>query len=738
MHDHLHIRPYARLITMLGDQLIKDESTALMELIKNAYDADASWVKVTLRGFNKDLSARPGSSIIIEDDGTGMNRTILERDWLNPATPVKRQAQEAGTRTQRGRVLQGEKGIGRFAVFKLGRTVRLTTRRQGRDAAGRFVDAGEDRETTLTYDFAPYGDDFLQGPDHGRALFLDDLQVDEEQGVPGIFTGGPMVRGRDRQAVMGTHGTRITISSLRGAWGARRVESVRRSMADLQSPHGGPAGFRIYYYADDRWMNTDGDDDPHRALDDLIRQKAVVRVQDGRFHQDARTFTFTLDGRAAALPLDDPAIQGLDLYAQVSDVVGAGVCGDFTFDYAILDAVGSAGQPTRYRLDAQDRTLVRGHGVTLYRDGIRVMPYGTVGDDWLDLHGIRAGSRAAVADGALVVGQVGITRHGNPDLRDTTNREGLVDTEAFNVFRSLLRLLLAWLHAGPYGRYLARNAAQEASDGAQQATVHDLLRQAGGHAGRDRALQDILNRARQRHDRDLQAVRRQARRTEDLAAVGLSVETASHDMMMLMNRSVDRMHGILHGDDDPAAVRRALQDVSSQLDAIRTQMQDIQSLFPSAKGHPETITVADAIRQVESIYRRALDRYTISVTLDEGPVPLQAEATRGVLLQVFVNLFDNALWWLQHVDGERRIAIRVDGDRQQVVFADNGPGVDPANAPYIFDAFFSGRGTSGRGLGLYITRQLLDRFGYTIALMDDRARQPLPGAAFLIDFHHGS
>lgn len=738
MRDHLHIRPYARLITMLGDQLIKDESTALMELIKNAYDADASWVKVTLRGFGKDLRARPGASIIIEDDGTGMDRIILERDWLNPATPAKWQAQEAGTRTQRGRVLQGEKGIGRFAIFKLGRTVQLTTRRQGQDATGRFVDAGEGEETTLTYDFAPYGDDFLQGPNHDQALFLDDLQVDEEQGVPRVFTGDPMVRGRDRQAVMGTHGTRITISNLRSAWGARRVESVRRSMADLQSAHEDPTGFHIYYYADDRWMNTDEDDDPHRALDDLIRQKAVVRVQDGRFHQDTRTFTFTLNGKATTLPLSDPTMQGLDLYTQVSDMVDTGACGDFTFDCAILDTIGSAGQPTRYRLDAQDRALVRGHGITLYRDGIRVMPYGTVGDDWLNLHGIHAGSRAAIADGASVIGQVRITRHGNPDLRDTTNREGLVDTEAFITFRVLLQLLLVWLHTGPYNRYLARNAAQETSDEAQQASVHDLLRQASNHADQNLALQNILSQALERHDRDLQAAHRQARRAEDLAAVGLSVETASHDMMMLMNRSVDQMHGILHGDDDPATVHQTLQGISTQLDAIRTQMQDIQSLFPSAKGHPETITVVNAIRQVESIYRRALDRYAISVTLDEGPVPLQVEATRGVLLQVFVNLFDNALWWVRHVDGARRIAIRVDGERQQVVFADNGPGVPADNVPYIFDAFFSGRGTSGRGLGLYITRQLLDRFGYTITLMDDQTHQPLPGAAFLIDFHHSS
>ena len=85
----LKIRPYARLLTMLGDQLIKNEIIALVELIKNSYDADASWVKVSFIDFGEDFSIKPISKIVIEDDGCGMNAEILEKHWLNPATPDK-------------------------------------------------------------------------------------------------------------------------------------------------------------------------------------------------------------------------------------------------------------------------------------------------------------------------------------------------------------------------------------------------------------------------------------------------------------------------------------------------------------------------------------------------------------------------------------------------------------------------------------------------------------------------
>ncbi len=75
----LTIEPYARLITMLGDQLIKNETIALIELIKNSYEADAASVKVSFLDFGDDFSLTPLSRIGIEDDGCGMDEEILRK-----------------------------------------------------------------------------------------------------------------------------------------------------------------------------------------------------------------------------------------------------------------------------------------------------------------------------------------------------------------------------------------------------------------------------------------------------------------------------------------------------------------------------------------------------------------------------------------------------------------------------------------------------------------------------------
>ena len=170
MSEILRIRPYARLITMLGDQLIKNERIALVELIKNAYDADAEWVKVSFVNFNNDFTVNANSKIIIEDNGNGMNREIIEKHWLNPATPEKIKRKRVKSITDRGRIIQGEKGIGRFAIFKLGKRVDICTRRRLQDTEGRFINSGEIQENIVSYDFTGYDENFSSREDVNREL----------------------------------------------------------------------------------------------------------------------------------------------------------------------------------------------------------------------------------------------------------------------------------------------------------------------------------------------------------------------------------------------------------------------------------------------------------------------------------------------------------------------------------------------------------------------------------------
>lgn len=111
----------------LGDQLIKNESIGLLELIKNSYDADATSVFVEL----KNLENPSSGSIIIEDDGIGMDMDIIKNVWMEPGTDYKENLYNEYKRSEKfNRLPLGEKGIGRFSVHKLGNQIELITKKK--------------------------------------------------------------------------------------------------------------------------------------------------------------------------------------------------------------------------------------------------------------------------------------------------------------------------------------------------------------------------------------------------------------------------------------------------------------------------------------------------------------------------------------------------------------------------------------------------------------------------------
>ena len=124
--------------------------------------------------------------------------------------------------------------------------------------------------------------------------------------------------------------------------------------------------------------------------------------------------------------------------------------------------------------------------------------------------------------------------------------------------------------------------------------------------------------------------------------------------------------------------------------------------------------------KVAQFYLRAFMQESIELEIQEIGAPLFAKCTDAALMQLFINLFDNALYWLRNVDKSnmRQIIIQLDGDDNKLIFADNGPGIFPDLVPYVFDSFVSGKGDDGRGLGLYIACQLLERMDFTIDIAD--------------------
>ncbi len=744
MAEKLKIRPYARLLTMLGDQLIKNELIALVELIKNSYDADASWVKVSFVDFGPDYALTSSSKIIIEDDGCGMNEDILRRHWLNPATPDKLKMKAVSPKTQKGRILQGEKGIGRFAIFKLGKKITITTRRRLQDDAGRFVDAGEGIENILTYDFTGYDDDFLSENGKERDLFLEELTVDLAQREPEAIVDKDIKLGTTQVFKRKPFGTIIEITGLKTKWTTDRVNRIQKNIGKMQPIFSSKetADFTVWIYKDNTLVESN--DSYIKELRNCLENKSVLKVTNGRFLSPSNEIIFDLDGRPVHLDFNDQDIRGLTQFKKFKELEARGEtvdCGSFRFEFYIFDFNVDSENPSKYFLSRDEKITIKEHRIYLYRDNVRVMPYGDPEDDWLRIDMARGTVRAdEYLSNDQVVGCVYISQKENPNLRDKTNREGLIEEgRALEDFIGVLQLILRYLRKKPFAQYLIDKKRKKEIDLIKRGRPLELIESAKKQYKNDTRVIEFLNTFEHSYSKEKRTLEDRIQKTENLAAVGLSIETATHDVMLLIGKATEQLTSLvkelmLGGEIDRESLISRITLAQGSLSMVQSQMKDVQLLFPSTKSRTKSINVRTIIEKVHNLYKRAFSEDDITVEYNVTARPLIVKTTDAVLLQVFINLFDNALYWLKTVNTDRKILITIDGDQQRLIFSDSGPGVKPDDADYIFEAFYSGKGEEGRGLGLYIASQLLDRYDYTITLAEFSKDHILKGANFILEF----
>jgi len=730
----LQIRPYARLLTMLGEQLIKNERIALIELIKNSYDADADWVKVTFQDFGSNYQIKSDSKIIIEDNGVGMNLEVVEKHWLNPATPKKKRRKKKKDTTTKGRIIQGEKGIGRFSILKLGRKIDIITRT-----------STDRKEHFIEYDFSSYDDDFLTENGEDKDLFIDDLQV--------LLTSREPKRIIKEKVLLGTlkkerpeHGTIIEISNLKGTWTEKKVELVYRDLTKLESifskkEHG---DFEVCIYKDNDHQNFH--EDYLEKLNLLLSDRSVIKIENGYFNANKLEYQFRINNIEQTISLTDPSVTGLKVFKDRFGNAGcvlkdrAVECGSFEFGFYVFDF--SAQAPAKYKLDPEDKKILRDHRIYLYRDNIRVYPYGESDDDWLRIDVYRGTISAGhFLSNDQVVGFVNISQKNNPKLKDKTNREGLIDEgSATEDFITILQAFLAYIRQKPYARYRKDIENKKDQDIFKTEQIQKDFNELKSVVGDNKKALNILAKAEKEYKAERRYLTQRAETTEELAGVGLSVETASHDIMGIMGKVFANLDGLIHDlmascdEIDCEELLKELQSIRGGMSFIEAQLKDIQLLFKSSKQRRKRIRMKDIVEKVERIYRRLLKKESIILSINTTDSPLFAKTTDAVLLQLLLNLFDNAVYWLsQTSQSEKKIEILLDGNRGRMIFSDNGPGIDKEDVPYIFEPFYSGKGDEGRGLGLYIARQLLERNDYSIELAELKSDKILSGANFLIN-----
>ena len=377
MEKNLTFQASAYLQTLIGRELFRSGDSALVELVKNAYDAGAAEVIITIRG----QSTREPGEIEVRDDGEGMTLSQVERLFM-----VAGYSQRVSKPGARGRVPTGEKGIGRFATDRLGKTLTVLTKVRGKREGLR-----------VTIDWSQFED--RQKKFNEVSVLCESVEIPELRAQP--------------------CGTLLRITRLRDKWETNRVLSARKLLGQLLNPFEPTTDFRIS-------LNYG----PSEKGSGLL-EPPTVKGADLEVH-----FQIASDGKVKRWKRKKDEAK-----STVTQTISSAPASE------LKHLAGVKGR-FLYFLERPPRLSTSGlsPAVRVYRDGFRVEPLGEGSVDWLGV----AEKRAKRAGHAHVVpsrlfGFVGISRKRHPLLRDTTSRESLLDTSAALAFFTVLREQLAWL-----------------------------------------------------------------------------------------------------------------------------------------------------------------------------------------------------------------------------------------------------------------------------------------------------
>jgi signal transduction histidine kinase len=708
------LRPRARILRTLGDELISSETVALIELVKNAYDADATRVLVR---FCEPIEIDKGKIEVI-DNGHGMSLETIRTTWMEPATLVKRRR----TRSESGlRRVLGEKGIGRFAAARLADFLEVVTRR------------ADSKEIRVFFDWSQFDDE---------QKYLDQVEVLWEETEPAeICPGGTIqVLWGEKEKPENSklnHGTVLRMERVRTIWSKEQIEKLRTDLSRLVSPFSGRDkatyvdGFQIRLELPPPFQDYSGVVSPSEALQNPHYTVSGDVDQTGHCN-----LVIKLRGRK-----EEP----IEKQFKFSNS-HAPQCGPFHIELRVWDR---EAKDLAELVELYGSTLknVRGDldksaGINIYRDGFRVLPYGEPRNDWLRLDLRRVQNPTLRLSNNQIIGYVLISADANPQLRDQSNREGLMDGPALDDLSELVKMVLAELEER---RYQIRERRQITKPGGlfagfDLALVRDLIKK---RHPEDSELLALVGEKEDDLEKRVKAVQEVLSRYRRLATLGQLIDTILHDGRAplskinneaeLGQRDIERTHRGKDGLIERLGQRFAV--VVAQSGVLATVFRKIEPFGGRKRGRPTPVrlerVIADAFAVLESeiaevgVQEVNLPQTDTQVTVDQSEIQ-----------QVIVNLLQNSLYWLRQVPQENRrvtvVVCRKDSDEVEILFSDNGPGVEAEFQEHIFAPYFSTK-PDGVGLGLTIAGEIVSEYyAGSLELLDSG---PLSGATFRITLH---
>jgi signal transduction histidine kinase len=750
----------ARTARLIGQENFANAEGAIIELVKNAYDADA---KNCIIIFDND-------TLYIIDNGIGMTENIIRTHWMTIGTEDKLQNVESIG----GRIKTGAKGIGRFALDRLGGNSEMITYSRENERAYKWnVDWSAFNELGITIDKVKAKLGLINAFNY--QLFLKNL-------FPDFIEYQHII-----QANEFIYGTVHKIFPLKEKWAESSIRSLFDNLEILIPPKEQPefAIHLFYTHLSAEFGNVNCafyDDFDYKISSKYLENTNTVKIGITRNEMDIeqletkyidlfkypqmQKFPYDLDTLKNKYFEKDYQLSDLKGFSNVSkELISKIGRFDFTF-YFLKNTISddkSEGDKRKYpyrffESSPRKAWLNKFGGVKIFRDDFRVRPYGENGEDWLKL-----GERQAQSPGGAgqklggyrikqnqIAGTINISRLTNLSFQDKSGREGIQENDVFELFKNLIitiisifeqdrNVIMFYLSELAKERYkdeAEKVKAREAAERVNKEKEDEESKRRNNTIESDRKkssfteTEALLARGNIILEQELEDKEKEIQMLRSLASVGLIISSFAHEVKSLRSRLIPRTSFLvkkvkslidekklinLPKEDNPLY---DIQLITEEDIKLKHWLDYSLSSLKKDKRTRTNVHFSDYFEKFKATWEKALNQKSIKIYLNGfQDSSFAVKAFEVDLDSIFNNLLSNSVNSLTQVSYNKKITIswKKKDSSIEIVFQDNGVGLSTdfqSNPDEIFNAFETSKrdrkGTIiGTGLGLYIVKSII-------------------------------
>ncbi|MGF2881137.1 sensor histidine kinase [Acinetobacter johnsonii] len=689
------IRPAGRHLATIGKELIQNEAAAIIELVKNAYDADADEIKVEIELDNQCKTVE----ITISDNGHGMNLETFLHKWMVPSTNDKLIRR---TSSHKNRIMQGRKGIGRYAVAVLGNILKINS--VTKDLSS----------TTAEIDWDIFN----------KVDYLDQIDIKVENETLSVG---------DQGTILKIYGNEEYFES----WTKDNIRILEFELKKLISPLDSKKNdFKIYLKiscADSSTLNDEIFQEQSSFRE--IKPFPIVDFYDYRIHGEIGSDG---KGKLTYSCQKEPNLPSIEIdynYYQPTN------CGSLKIDFRVYDREVDALDDLIERTKETDngalaRKDIRAlldtyHGVGVFRHGFRIRPLGDVGYDWMDLNFQRVNNPSLRISVNQIIGYVVIESEEQSNLFEKSARDGLRDNEAYKNLIAISGQVLKQLEVNRFryrentGKSRKKETIEEkltnifSSEKLSEKIQTTLGKSDIDNEHKDKISQDILNLvvedAKQK-TKDLEYIKRAIAIYQGEATLGKIINRLVHEGRRPLNffqneiPILKKWKTMFDKSHDEKHLAKVIEKVDGVLDNSKhfvLLFKKIDPLATARRPNRKDENLKDIINQAIGVSETEINENNIQITVS-CPENLSFLCWKQDIIAILFNLLENSIYWLTSTKWpNKQITIKVienNGVFQSLTYQDSGPGLkaEDIESHTIFTPGFSGKPDGGTGLGLAI------------------------------------